>query len=154
MFKHWRTGAKWLLLGTILMSYQALGDWATISPEELAAQSDMIVSGECLSTQAIAFTDGEAHDNIAILRVDSVYKGTGQPSNLILLLPPSRPNGLMSSVDTQVTAGQKGLWYLQKKREGLYWINRPDRFVDSQTSQAHINMLEKIGGKTPPKSSK
>ncbi len=129
-------GTLWWLL--MVMSLSAAADWAQLSPEELASQSVLIVVGECLGQERVQLTADGPVINLGVLRVESVLKGDAGRTMALLLLPPSRPGGLVSSTDVFVKKGQRGLWYLKHKSEGLYQVDRPDRFVAMDAAESRI----------------
>ena len=136
----------WMFAGTflalaLLLSGLAMGDWAYLSPEEMAGQSDLIVLGECVELQrATSASDGSTR-SIGVLRVDTVLRGQAPAPTVRLLLPPDRPHGLVASEDVSIVKGQRGLWYLRKRGDDLYFIDRPDRFVPMDEAQPRIDAL-------------
>jgi hypothetical protein len=122
------------------VSIAASADWPHLTPEELARQSELIVVGEYLG-QDLVRLEGNAI-NIGVVRVDSVLKGEGAQAVVLLQLP-HRPKGLVASTDVPLQKGQRGLWYLRKKSEGLYLVDRPDRFVAMEAAGPRIRSLKR-----------
>ncbi len=131
-----------LLLSLVLMGMQASGDYSYLSPEELAKQSDLIVTGEFLGSNAIQPSNAASPLQLGTIRVESVLKGQSGLSVVYLNLPTPRPNGLVGSADILLKPGQKGLWYLKRKSEGLYVIDHPSRFVDMAAAGPRIQALK------------
>jgi hypothetical protein len=138
----------WMFAGpclalALLLSGVAMGDWAYLSPEEMAEQSDLIVLGECIGLERVASASDGSTRNIGVLRVDRVLRGQAPTPTVRLLLPPDRPHGLVASADVSVVKGQRGLWYLRGRGGQLYFIDRPDRFVAMDEAQPRIDALRK-----------
>jgi len=138
----WTAPAHVLFLLAMLMSIPAAGDWSQLSAEELARQSDLILVGEFLGRERVKLADHGATLNIGVIRVESVLRGEAGHSVVLLLLPPIRPGGLVASADIRIDKGQRGLWYLKRKSEGLYLVDRPDRFVAMPAAGPRIKALK------------
>lgn len=126
----------------LVMSSTASGDWSYVSPEELAKQSDLILLGEFVGRDNVRLTIDGTVLNIGVIRVESVLKGSNGHTVAFVLLPPVRPGGLVASADIRLDKGQRGLWYLKKKSEGLYLVDRPDRFVNMDAAGQRIQALK------------
>jgi hypothetical protein len=123
------------------MSNVASGDWTYLSAEELAAQSDFILVGEFLGRDNVRLAADGSPLNIGVIRADTVLKGSAGAAYALVLLPPARAGGLVASTDIRLEKGQRGLWYLKKTNEGLYVIDRPDRFLPMAAAAARIHAL-------------
>ena len=143
------------LLGLLGLSSAVQADWATITPQELARSAEIIVTGEYLGQQNQVQLPGAAQAlNIGVIRVEQWFKAPqaegdanhSLPAVLLVVAPLPRANGAVSSVDVPLKAGQRGLWYLRKQGEGLYKIDRPDRFVsaDSASAATHLKLLQPL----------
>jgi hypothetical protein len=136
-----RLRAHVFYLLAMFMSMSAAADWGQISPEELARQSELIVVGEFLGRDSVRLADDGNALHIGVIKVESVVKGDAGRTVALLLLPPPRPSGLVASEDIHIDRGQRGLWYLKKKSDGLYVVDRPDRFVPMDAAGARIKAL-------------
>jgi hypothetical protein len=130
-----------LFLVALMTSMQAAGDFAYLSPEDLARQSDLIVVGEFIGRDRVQFSAAGPVLDVGVVRVESVLKGDAGRSIVLLTLPPIRPRGLVGSAEVAPTQGQRGLWYFTRKSDGLYTIDRPDRFVAMADAAARIRAL-------------
>jgi hypothetical protein len=122
----------------LAMALPMQADWTQLSPEELAKQSDLIVVGEFLGSEPVRLSPQLPLQNIGSIRVDQVLKGDASRKVALLLLPMPRPNGLVSSADIRVEKGQRGLWYLKLRAEGLYVVDHPDRFLAMTAAEPRI----------------
>lgn len=131
------------LVLAMLTSSLALGDWAQLSPEQFAQQSDLIVLGQCVGLDRLQVGESSPALNIGVIQVESVLKGDSTRTVALLQLPPTRPKGLVASGDISVKQGQRGLWYLKKLGEGLYKLYHPDGFVPLDAAAPQIQALRK-----------
>ena len=150
-----RSIARAALLGVLALSSAVQADWATITPQELARSAEIIVTGEYLGQQNQVQLPGAAQKlNIGVVRVEQWFKApkvdgdanNSLPPVVLVVAPLPRANGAVSSVDVPLKTGQRGLWYLRKQGEGLYRVDRPDRFVnaDSAAASAHLKLLQPL----------
>ena len=139
-----RLRAQFLFLFAMFMSVPASADWAQISPEELARQSELIVVGEFLGRDIVRLADDRDPLNVGVIRIESVIKGNKDLTVVLLQLPRPPQGGLVPSATIRIDQGQRGLWYLRKKSEGLYVVDRPDRFVGMDEAGARIKALKDL----------
>ena len=125
-----------------LTAMQAAGDYAYLSPEDLAKQSELIVVGEFLGRDRVQTAASAGPVDIGVVKIQSVLKGDSKLTVAFLALPPLRPNGLVASADIVLKVGQSGLWYLKRRQEGLYVVDYPNRFVPMPEAQARIKALQ------------
>lgn len=123
-----------MLAGCLLLmmaSPMAAAMWAGLSDAELAAQSDLIVLGEIVGTRTTARPGGQAPLDAAVIRISGQLKGSGNPGEALLALPPA--GAPRSSTDIFYRVGQKGLWFLRAHPgpglEGVYLADHPQRFI-------------------------
>lgn len=129
------------LCTALLQPLFAHGDWADVAPQELARQSDLIVLGEYLGQEQISPPEMSGALNLGVIRVESVLKGETR-ALVLLRLPPARPDGLRLSSDLHFTPGQHGLWLLRQQSAGLFFIDRPERFLDMPAARKLIPWLK------------
>ena len=129
---------------TIVMSMDSSADWIYLTPEQLAEQSDVILVGELIGRDRVRLSDDGPVLNVGVIRVEEVVKGGTQRSVVLLMLAPSRPDGLVASTDVFFQDGQRGLWYLRARGEGLYVADRPDRFVPMDAAGSRIRTLKDL----------
>ena len=127
----------------LTMTMSAEADWAALTPEELEKQSELIVAGEFLGSERVKLTPESPVQNLGTIRVDTVLKGDAARKFALLLLPMPRPNGLVASADIRIEKGQRGLWYLKLKSEGVYQVDHPNRFVPQPAAEARIKAWKK-----------
>jgi hypothetical protein len=130
-----------MFLFALMTSMQAAADFAYLSPDDLAKQSDLIVVGEFLGRDRVQFSAVDAVLDVGVVRVESVLKGDAARGIVLLALPPIRPRGLIGSAEVVPAKGQRGLWYFKRKSDGLYTLDRPDRFIAMADAAARIRAL-------------
>lgn len=118
-----------------------MADDRALSPAEMADRSALIVIGSYLGATTVRTTAETVPMHLGIIHVTTVLKGETATTVAVLRLPPSRPGGLRASTDVPLAIGQQGLWYLRRVAEGLYDVDRPDRFVPIQQAEARIRAL-------------
>jgi hypothetical protein len=118
------------------------GDWAYLTPDEMAAQSALIVIGRLVGHEQVRWTDAAPPMNVGVIAVEEVLKGEPGQRVALIELPPTRPKGLFSSSDVRLADGAHGLWYLRRRAEGLYQIDRPDRFIRFEVATERIKALQ------------
>lgn len=127
----------------ILLATEVSADWQYLTADQLANKSSLIVVGELIGRTKIRFAGSSQLENIGVVRVDDALKGDRATKIVLLLLTPDRPKGLVSSTDVTLRDGQRGLWYLRAEgREGLFEVNRPDRFVALENARKRIQTLK------------
>jgi hypothetical protein len=127
-------------LGVLAPWGASSGDWAHLSPQEIYDQSDLVVWGEYVGSENVQLPTQAVPVNLGVVRVDSVVKGE-KLERLRLALPPVRPGGLISDNDVFFEKGQRGLWYLKRRSDGVYLADRPDRFVPVEIGEQQLKTL-------------
>ena len=131
---------SWFILA---IGMSASADWVNPPHEQLAEQSDLVLLGEFIGRERVAgLLNEDSVSIVGVIRVESLFKGEAKRI-VLLLLPPDRPNGLISSADVRIEDGQRGLWYLRKKTEGLYTLDKPYRFLNMDVAEPRIRELKK-----------
>jgi hypothetical protein len=124
---------------------RAMADFATMTPTEMAEQSALIVVGLFLGAQRVRPARGAAAQpddlHLGVLQVGAVLKGDPDMTVALLRLPPPRPGGMRASAEVALSPGQHGLWYLRQDPDGLYELDRPDRFVPMDQAEGQIRAL-------------
>ncbi len=120
----------------------ASADWINPPKEELYEQSQLVVLGEFIGRDAVRSVGNEDDVIVGAIRVESVFKGDEQRAVVLLKLPASRPGGLVSSADVVIKDGQRGLWYLNSRDDGLFIVAHPWCFVDMDYAEEHIGALK------------
>ena len=127
---------------SMVMNIPASGDWINPPPEELAEQSDLVVVGEFIGRDRLRLSADGRELIVGAIRVESVFKGDPERTIVLLMLPPPRPGGLVSSADVVIEDGQRGLWYLRLREDGLYTADEPYRFIAMEYAEAQIDVLQ------------
>lgn len=130
---------SFLLLLLIMTSSQA--DWATITPEELEQQSDLIIVGELIDEKIIHHPSIDSEIKVGVIKRDETLKGKNQSETILLRLPLLKAGMVLSSSDVTFTIGQTGLWYLEEIGTDLFIADRPDRFVPQDLATDLISNL-------------
>lgn len=126
-----------ILVVTMNTSY---ADWATITPEQLQQQSDLIVVGEMIGETTLQDSENKTPVRLGVIQVSETLKGN--PTEIVLLKMPAYGPGIVrSSTDVNFTKGQRGLWYLQAGEHGYYFASRPDRFLAMEQASERIETL-------------
>lgn len=126
----------------LVISLSASADWINPPHESLVEQSDLILLGEFIGREKIHLLNTDSPTIVGVIRVESIFKGASQ-NIVLLMLPPARPHGLVSSADVVIDDGQRGLWYLKKKAEGLYIVEYPYHFLSMKAAGQRIRILKK-----------
>ncbi len=119
-------------------------DWVFLTPEEMAAKSELIVVGRLAGRDRVSWPGAEQAMNVGVIAVESVLKGVKSRKVALVELPPARPHGLVASGDVLLADGVQGLWYLRQRSEGLYQVDRPDRFVPLDAAAERIAVLRSL----------
>lgn len=127
----------------LLVCLDAAAMWVRMSESELLERSELVVSGTLIGQSAVR----TASENmvLAVIKIDTVYKGAAGQSVALLVLPATdRP---ISSSDLQYRVGQSGLWFLRQRNadeRGLFLADHPQRFTPAAKAAAQIDALEKM----------
>lgn len=123
------------------ISMPASADWINPPKEELYEKSQLIVVGEFIGRDAVRSVGDEDDAIVGAIRVESVFKGDEKRTIVLVKLPAPRPGGLVSSADLVIEDGQRGLWYLSSRDDGLFIVPQPWCFVDMKYADEHIQAL-------------
>lgn len=116
-------------------------DWATITNEELEQQSELIVVGELIEEKLMIHPAYESEIKVGVIRYSEIFKGKVLSETILIKLPLLGPGLVLSSSDITFSVGQKGLWYLQKMEDELFFVERPDSFVPQEFAVERISDL-------------
>jgi hypothetical protein len=120
----------------------AQADWRFLTPEQMAEHSPVIVVGEYLGQQnQLLLGKASSPVNIGVVQVQTWLKGGPATAVVLLVSALPQPGGGRSSVDVPLVVGQSGLWYLRQRPDGLFYLDRPDRFVPMAQAEARIKAL-------------
>jgi hypothetical protein len=132
------------VIATLLITLTSLpiaADWITPPAREQLAASDVVVLGQLIGRDELLVDSPERTLTVAVVRVETVFKGRPDRAIVLLAVPQPRPNGLVSSADVVLTDGQRGLWFLTRGRFGLHQLDAPYRFLDFQFADEHLRAL-------------
>lgn len=120
-----RLGITLLFISLAAILPVASADWVLPEHGALVAASDIVLTGSYIGARQRCDSGRE----VGILSVERLYKGAEVGHTIQLRLPPERPGGLVSSGDMLLVRGQRGLWYLNRGDDGLYYLDAPYRFI-------------------------
>ena len=133
-----------IALGFIISLQTANAMWVKLSDTELVEKSDVVITAELIGQTQVNIN--QATFVVGVLKVEEVLKGD-QGQTIILLALPSA-EGSRSSTDIFYKDGQKGLWFLRKRKvkgeSGIYLADHPQRFVSEKHADAQIEIIRNI----------
>ena len=131
-------------LGFIISLQTANAMWVKLSDTELVEKSDVIITAELIGQTQVDIN--QAKFVVGVLKVEEVLKGDKDQTIIMLALPSAE--GPHSSTDIFYKDGQKGLWFLRKRKvkeeSGIYLADHPQRFVSEKHADAQIEIVRTI----------
>jgi len=117
--------------------------WARMTDAELIKQSSLIAKASYIGANTI--TLNKKKYRLGILKIEDTLKGE-QQEVVFIRLPIIRKGLPQRSDEIHFTPDQKGLWFLEKfiEQEGIYIINRPDRFIPEEQFKNRLPALFKL----------
>jgi hypothetical protein len=128
----------------VVINMPASADWINPPMEELYEQSQLVVVGEFVGRDTLRSAGSDDELVVGAIKVDSILKGDEEKAIVLMKLPAPRPGGLVSSADIVIEDGQRGLWYLNARDDGLFVLAGPWCFVDMQYADEHIQALSSM----------
>lgn len=119
--------------------------WISGSDEELVSSSELILTGTYLGQTEVRFVSEGQLQNVGVLHVSEVIKGSADIS-VVLLKVPSQQGLLRRSDQISFTPGQQGLWFLRPLpgSRGVFLADHPDRFIPEQEVAEKMKMIQRL----------
>ena len=117
--------------------------WARMTDAELIKQSNLIVKATYIGSTTISVDKKKLH--LGVLHIEDTLKGNQQ--GVVFIRLGSTTKGFPKKSDEiSFKLNQKGMWFLEKniEQEGVYIINRPDRFIPEEQFKNRLPALFKL----------
>jgi len=147
MSRTWFTNKPALILFSIFMiALLPIGSsamWARMTDAELIKQSNIIIKATYIGSSTIRVNNKELH--LGVLHIEETLKGNQQ--GVVFIRLGSTAKGFPKRSDEiSFKLNQKGMWFLEKniEQEGVYIINRLDRFIPEEQFKNRLPALFKL----------
>jgi len=126
-----------------LLSTNAYAMWVGMSDAQLIKQSNLVVKATYIGATTLTLNKKKYH--LGALSIEGTLKGDMQ--DVVFIRLSSRPKGSPKRSDEiSFKPGQQGVWFLEKiiEQEGIYEINRPDRFIPAEQLKNRLPAILKL----------
>lgn len=113
----------------LILSSTCLADIPYLSLEERTVQAFAVISGEIVSIVPINISGEKLSRKIAIVKVDTVEKGTIESAFVLVSVGIVTTGSFKSSQEVELNVKDTGRWLLNYDKSGLFILNRPDDFI-------------------------